>query len=61
MEEQPADHAARLARFAIAMKAARETPVDEEDPARSGLLQLRIGLHCEAVSGTVVGSQVESA
>ena len=39
------------------MRAARETPADEADPARSGLLQLRVGLHCGPVSGNVVGSQ----
>ena len=59
MEDQGADHAARLARFAVdAMKAARETRIADDDaPALSGLLQLRIGLHCGPVSGGIVGSQ----
>ena len=53
-EEQPDDHAARLARFAIdAVAAAQAVPVDEDDPDRHGCLQVRVGLHCGPVVGIV--------
>ena len=56
-EDQPADHAARIARFAVdALRAARSTPVDPDDPL-SPRVRLRIGLHCGAVNGGVVGAQ----
>jgi class 3 adenylate cyclase len=58
VEDQAGDHAARLARFAVAaMEAAADTPVDEDAPAGSGCVQIRIGIHCGPVSGNVVGSQ----
>jgi class 3 adenylate cyclase len=58
MEDQAADHAARLARFAIdAMKAARETCIDEEHPDLFGCIPIRIGMHCGPVAGSVIGSQ----
>lgn len=57
-EHQPADHAARLARFALsAMQAAWDTAVDDADPDGSGAVQLRIGLHCGAVTGCILGTQ----
>ncbi len=59
-ENQPADHAARLARFAIAAAAAARSAFADKDgsdrrrrPA-SGV-QLRIGMHCGAVFGGVIG------
>jgi class 3 adenylate cyclase len=53
-EDQPEDHAARLARFAIdAVAAAQTVPVDEEDPGQHGFLQVRAGLHSGAVTGIV--------
>jgi class 3 adenylate cyclase len=56
-DDQPDDHAARLARFAIAaVRAARETPIDPAGPLLAGHVQLRAGLHCGAVSGFLVGS-----
>ena len=58
-EEQPEDHAARLARFAIAaVAAARAIPIDPDDDAAAaaaaavGRLQLRVGMHsgpCKAI------------
>jgi class 3 adenylate cyclase len=57
-EHQPVDHAARLARFAMAaMQAAWDTAVDEDDPDGRGGVQLRIGLHCGAVTGCILGTQ----
>ena len=53
-EDQPEDHAARLARFAIdAVAAAQAVPIDEDDPGRLGCLQVRVGLHCGPVVGIV--------
>ena len=53
-EDQPDDHAARLARFAIdAVAAAQAVPVDADDPDRHGRLQVRVGLHCGPVVGIV--------
>ena len=53
-EDQPDDHAARLARFAIdAVAAAQAVPVDADDPDRHGCLQVRVGLHCGPVVGIV--------
>ena len=58
VEDQAADHAARLARFAVAaIEAAADTRIDEDAPAGSGCVQIRIGMHCGPVSGTVVGPQ----
>ena len=57
-EDQPHDHAARLARFAVDMlAAARETPLDENDDAVGEGVPLRIGLHCGPVSAVLVGPQ----
>ena len=59
IEEQSADHAARLARFAIdAMEAARSTCVDEDHPDLLGSIPIRVGMHCGPVAGSVIGSQV---
>jgi class 3 adenylate cyclase len=56
LEDQPDDHAARLARFACDMlAAARTTLIDEEDPA-GGCVSIRVGLHCGPVEGFVVGA-----
>ena len=56
--ERSSDHAARLANFAIdAMQAAQETLVDEDDPHTHGHVQLRIGMHCGPVTGSVIGLQ----
>jgi class 3 adenylate cyclase len=50
-------HAVRMAHFALdAMRAARETRVDDEDPAR-GYVNLRIGLHIGYVVGSIVGTK----
>ncbi len=58
---QADDHAARLARFAIAaMAAAGEVPVDEEGPDPAARVQIRIGMHCGPVSASVVGTQVRA-
>jgi class 3 adenylate cyclase len=54
-EDQPHDHAARLARFAIDMlAAARETSLDEDGCDGHGV-PLRIGVHCGPVSALLVG------
>ena len=57
LEDQAADHAARLARFAMdAVAAAAATRLDENDPA-SPAIQIRVGLHSGPASATVVGAQ----
>ena len=57
LEDQAADHAARLARFAMdAVVAAAATRLDDDDPA-SQAIQIRVGLHSGPVSATVVGAQ----
>ena len=57
-EEQGADHAARLARFAIdMMSAARETALDGDDPDPREGIPLRVGIHCGSVSAVLVGEQ----
>ena len=53
-EDQPDDHAARLARFAIdALTAAQAVPIDADDPDGRCCLQMRAGLHCGPVVGIV--------
>ena len=53
---QPADHAVRLARFALAaVRTAASTAVDTQTP-RLGTVQLMAGMHCGAVCGSVVGA-----
>ena len=53
---QPADHAVRLARFALAaVRTAASTAVDAQTP-RLGTVQLMAGMHCGAVCGSVVGA-----
>jgi class 3 adenylate cyclase len=54
LEDQPNDHAARLACFALDMiKAVRNIAVDEEDPL-GGCVSIRVGLHCGPVAGAVI-------
>eukprot|EP00977_Amphora_coffeiformis_P003530 scaffold674_cov130-Amphora_coffeaeformis.AAC.9 len=56
VKDQP-DHAIRVARFAMdALKAARDTFIDEEDPSL-GKLNLRVGFHSGPVVANVVGSR----
>ena len=53
---QPADHAACLARFAVAsMAAASAITVDPERP-ELGTVRLLAGVHCGAVCGTMIGA-----
>ena len=53
---QPADHAVRLARFALAaLAAAASTPIDTARP-QLGAAGLLAGMHCGAVCGRVVGA-----
>ena len=53
---QPADHAARLARFAVAaVAAAATTAIDPARPSLGGV-RLRAGAHCGAVCGGVLGA-----
>ncbi len=52
-ESQPTDHAARMARFAVAaLRAARDIPDETGAP-----LRLRVGLHSGPVAGGLVGWQ----
>ena len=54
--QQPADHALRLAHFALAaIRIAASTAVDLEKP-RSGTVRLLAGMHCGTVCGNVVGT-----
>ncbi len=49
------NHAAQLARFSIAaVRAARETPVDPDDPSK-GTISIRVGLHTGPCMASVVG------
>jgi len=51
------DHTKRIAEFAInAIKAAEETLINEDDPAK-GFVQVRIGFHSGPVLSNVVGSR----
>ena len=53
---QPADHAARAARFAaVAVAATAAVPVDTGRP-ELGCVRLMGGMHCGAVCGSVVGA-----
>ena len=55
-EDQPGDHAARLARFAVdAAAAAAAVAIDPDAPGdRAGrCIQIRVGLHCGEVTGIV--------
>ena len=53
---QPADHAARLARFAlVAVQAAASIAIDEAHPDL-GTVRLLAGMHCGTVCGRVVGT-----
>ena len=57
LEDQAADHAARLARFAMdAVAAARATRLDDADPA-SPAVQIRVGLPSGPASAALVGAQ----
>ena len=55
-EDQPGDHAARLARFAldaVAAAAGVEVECDGECGPGGRKLQIRVGMHCGAVTGIV--------
>ncbi len=53
--DHPGDHAARMARFAAAaLRAARATAIDPEDPGR-GRVRMRVGLHSGPCTAGVVG------
>jgi class 3 adenylate cyclase len=53
---QPADHASRLALFAVAaVAAATTTPIDPARPSLGGV-RLRAGAHCGAVCGGLLGA-----
>lgn len=57
VQHQPADHASRVARFAIeALQAVGKIMIDEEDPAR-GFLQLQTAIVSGPVQGKVVGTR----
>ena len=53
LEDQPDDHAARLACFALDMVAAVRGMADGATEL-AGTLSIRVGLHCGPVSGSVV-------
>ena len=58
LEEQPADHAARLARFALdAVAAAAATPLRIGAGASCESVRVRIGMHCGPASAEVVCGQ----
>lgn len=57
VEDQAADHAARIARFAMsAVKAAQATPIDESAP-ELGNVNIRVGFHSGPVVANVVGTR----
>jgi class 3 adenylate cyclase len=57
VEDQPDDHALRIARFAIgAIKTAMNTPIDLDDPSK-GNVRIRVGFHSGPVVANVVGSR----
>ena len=56
VRDQSSDHVKRIANFSLAaMKAASDTLIDLEDPAR-GYVQIRVGFHSGPVLSNVVGS-----
>ena len=55
--DQQEDHAVRIAEFAQqAIEAARNTPIDLDDPSK-GNLEIRVGFHCGPVVANVVGTR----
>ena len=58
LDDQPADHAARLARFAVAAAAAaRDTPLDTAaPPGASPGITIRAGIHCGPAAAGVLGA-----
>ena len=55
--DQHADHAVRIAEFALeAMETARNTPVDLDNPSL-GNLEIRVGFHSGPVVANVVGTR----
>jgi len=56
-EDQADDHALRIAKFALDIKeVAAQTLIDEDNPSL-GPVQIRIGIHCGPVVGSVVGTK----
>ena len=56
VKDQPRDHTARIAKFAInVIAAANETPIDLDNPAL-GNVSIRVGFHSGPVVANVVGS-----
>jgi class 3 adenylate cyclase len=53
MADQPGDHAARLARFAMDAVAAAGSTLVDEDAVDSGCVEIRAGLHCGPAPGSV--------
>lgn len=57
VQDQPDDHAKRIAEFAIdAIEAANETLIDKEDPSK-GYVNIRCGFHSGPVVADVVGNK----
>eukprot|EP00571_Detonula_confervacea_P002410 CAMPEP_0172315400 /NCGR_PEP_ID=MMETSP1058-20130122/25061_1 /TAXON_ID=83371 /ORGANISM="Detonula confervacea, Strain CCMP 353" /LENGTH=1336 /DNA_ID=CAMNT_0013029473 /DNA_START=176 /DNA_END=4186 /DNA_ORIENTATION=+ len=57
VKKQEADHAKRIAEFAIdTVKAAADTPILPDDPAM-GTVRIRVGIHCGPLVARVVGSR----
>lgn len=55
VKDQP-DHATRVAKFAVdAMQAAKETPIDTDNPTL-GNVSIRVGFHSGSVVANVVGT-----
>jgi serine/threonine protein kinase len=57
VKKQEADHAKRIAEFAIdALKASADTPILPDDPSM-GTVKIRVGIHCGPLIARVVGSR----
>ena len=53
-DDQPTDHAARLAHFALAVVAAAAETVVDEDGDQAACVAIRAGIHCGPVTGAVL-------